>query len=501
MTSVADERGLNKLLGVSNPVDTRPVTPLVQGAHTDIPEWQVSRATCAAFDYVVSGGKHYANYRDSDSLPFCQHVRTFEPKGFRWVGRRTGVKPMLFGQHLGNAGHLIITEGEKDALCIYESLSPKERFTFVVVSVPDGAQSAHNAVTSQLSWIGQFEKVTLLFDSDEAGKKGAAKCAEIIGRKARIVTGLTYKDSAEAHIAGDDFAIRRAIAQATGHRPQGIVCAEELTTEVLNPTCTRGLDFPWMGWNICTEGLRPGELHLVSGGTGIGKSLFSRSMALKLASEGTRVAYLGYEEATTVTYERMLSEHLGKPFHLMNTEERQEIREQVVDAAKSFAPNLFLIDKFGSDDFDVFNSDVKHYVLNEECKVVFLDHFSLLADGISLETDQRRAIDKAIKDLKTLAMQLDFTFVVVCHLSRNGGNFQSHEEGAEPSLRDLRGSNSLAQIPDYIWMLQRDPTNEDSDQANITKCWLKKNRVRGEVGHMASLQFIPRTCRFVELAA
>ena len=502
MKSVAEERGLlNSLTGGAATVDRGPITPLVQGEHSDIPEWKVTAATCRAFDYVVSGNNHYANYRDSDNNPYCQHLRTVNPKGFRWVGRRTGVKPQLFGQHLGHQGHLVIVEGEKDALCTYEALTNKEKFTFVVVSVPDGAQSAHNAVTSQLSWILGFSKVTVMFDSDEPGVKGAIKCAEIIGPKCRIVTGLPYKDAADAHIAEDDFAIRRAIAQATGHRPQGIVCANELTDEVLNPTCTRGLDFPWLGWNICTEGLRPGELHLVSGGTGIGKSLFSRSMALKLASEGVKVAYLGYEEATTVTYERMISEHLGRPFHLMSTEERQAIKPEVIDAAKAFAPNLFLIDKFGSDDFDVFNSDVKHYVLNEECKVVFLDHFSLLADGISLEADQRRAIDKAIKDLKTLAMQLNFTFVVVCHLSRNGGNFQSHEEGAEPSLRDLRGSNSLSQIPDYVWMLQRNPTNEDPDQANITKCWLKKNRVRGEVGHMNSLQWIPRTCRFVELAA
>ena len=67
---------------------------------------------------------------------------------------------------------------------------------------------------------------------------------------------------------------------------------------------------------------------------------------------------------------------------------------------KQFAPNLLLLDKFGSDSMESFISTVKHYVLNEECRVVFLDHFSLLADGIALNVDQRRAIDKAIKDLK-----------------------------------------------------------------------------------------------------
>ena len=500
--TVAEQRGLvDSLTGGAPAIDPGPVVSLVQGEHKDLPEWGITKRTCEEFDYVVNGDRHFANYRDSDGLVVCQHIRTFNPKGFRWLGRRAGVKPQLFGQHLGNSGHLIITEGEKDALATHESLTRKERHKTTVVSVPDGAQSAHNAIVEHLGWIGGFDKVTIMFDSDEPGIKASARCAEIIGPKARIVTGLGYKDAADAHGAGDDYAIRRAISQATGHRPAGIVCATELTDNVLEPKFSRGLDLPWLGWNTCTEGLKPGELWLLSGGTGIGKSLFSRSMALRLASNGVKVAYLGYEESVCTTYERMLSESLGRPFHLMDLEERKAVKEEVLEASKTFAPNLFLIDKFGSDDFDTFLSDVKHYVLNEQCSVVFLDHFSILADGVALTVDQRRAIDKAIKDLKTLAMQLNFTFVVVCHLSRNGSGFQSHEEGGEPTLAELRGSQSLAQIPDYIWMLQRQPTHEDADQANITKCWLKKNRVKGEVGHMASLQFIPRTCRFVELTA
>ena len=169
------------------------------------------------------------------------------------------------------------------------------------------------------------------------------------------------------------------------------------------------------------KGTNRASLWLIAGGTGIGKSLFTRSMALDLASNGTKVAYIGLEEKASTTLERMLSEKLGVPFHLQSTEVRNELKAEVKDAMKQFAPNLLLLDKFGSDSMESFVSTVKHYVLNEECRVVFLDHFSLLADGIALNVDQRRAIDKAIKDLKTLAMELGFTFVVVCHLSRAPG--------------------------------------------------------------------------------
>jgi twinkle protein len=209
-----------------------------------------------------------------------------------------------------------------------------------------------------------------------------------------------------------------------------------------------------------------------------------------------KVAYLGFEESTTTTYERMLSEAMGQPMYRRNEEWRVEHQEKVKAAAKTFASNLFLIDKFGSIDFDIFLANVRHYVLNEQCPIVVLDHFSILADGIDLRSDQRRVIDKAIKELKELAMELRFTFIVVCHIARNNSGATPAEEGGEPHIGLLKGSSSLGQIPDYIWMLQRNPN--DKERNNLTHCWLKKNRVTGEVGMKCMLEYNINTCQFTE---
>ena len=249
-----------------------------------------------------------------------------------------------------------------------------------------------------------------------------------------------------------------------------------------------------------TEGMKPGQLVMVSGGTGIGKSLFTRSIALNLCRAGTKVAYIGLEESCETSLERMLSEQMRVPLHLDTPEERAARSEDDIKAAlDGFANNLFLLDKFGSDDFDSFVATVKHYVLGEQCQVVVLDHFSLLADGIALATDQRRAIDRCIKDLKTLCVELNFTMLVVCHLSRSGGIGPSHEEGGEPTLAELRGSHSLAQIPDLVAMLVRNPRSEDKEEANTTSCWLKKNRVKGELGLMCKLKYSPMFCQLNEV--
>ena len=475
---------------------------LPQGQFAAISSRKITEKTCRLYDYSAGihskyGLCHYANVRNQQNVVVGCHIRIVEPKGFRWEGESKGT--MLFGQHTGRDGTLIITEGELDCMSVYECLSDKELRKTVVTSVNSGTGSVKKQIENNLRFILGFERVILFFDQDEAGQKELVGAAEIIGPKARMITGFPFKDASEAWVAGDAAAIKLAISKAHPYRPDGVIRADSLTDAVLNPEVNQGYTFPWKGWNECTNGMRPGEVHLIAAGTGIGKSLFTRSIALDLCRvdrQNVKVAYIGLEESVTTTYERMLSECMGVPFYLMSPEDRRANEKPMRDAAKKFAHNLCLLDRFGMDDLKSFIATVKHYVLNEECKVVFLDHFSLLADGIDLRADQRRTIDKAIAELKTIAMDLGFCFVIVSHLSRDTGMGKAFEEGGEPSLSHLRGSASLGQIPSYIWMLQRNPMDDSNN--NETKCFLKKNRETGEVGMKSTITFNPLVYRLME---
>ena len=440
---------------------------------------------------------HAANYFNSDGLVVAQHIR-YGDKRFAWTGDKDGIQ--LFGQHLGSSGTLVITEGEIDAMSIYECLHkyhPKRQY--VVASLPNGACSVKKDGKPNLKWMLGFQRRIIFTDFDQQGRKAASDLAELLGPRTALVSGFSYKDANEAWVAGDHQSILEAITNAKEHRPESIVHAPDLLSRILNPEYRYGIQFPWGGWNRLTDGMMPGQLIMISGGTGIGKSLFTRSIALHLARHGTKVAYIGLEESCETTLERMISERMGEKFYLdTEAQRKQRTAEEVRVAMDGWAENVYLLDKFGSDEFDSFVANVKHYVLGEECKVVVLDHFSLLADGIALDCDQRRAIDRCIKDLKTLCVELNFTMLVVCHLSRSNSMGPSHEEGGEPTLAELRGSHSLAQIPDHVIMLTRNPRNEDKIEANTTHCYLKKNRVKGTLGEMSKLYFDPNTCTFHE---
>ena len=148
----------------------------------------------------------------------------------------------------------------------------------IPVSIVTGAQSCEGNLKNNLEYILSFKKVVIFFDNDEPGQKASLKAAEVIGGRVAIVNGFAYKDAGEAWKAGYAEAIREAIKRAAPHRPEGIVQADNLMDEVLNPDHSRGLDLRWAGWNNSTKGFRPGELWLLAGGSGIGKSLFTLSL-------------------------------------------------------------------------------------------------------------------------------------------------------------------------------------------------------------------------------
>ncbi|NIR15301.1 MAG: toprim domain-containing protein, partial [Desulfobacterales bacterium] len=69
-----------------------------------------------------------------------------------------------------------ITEGYLDAM----SVSQVQNHKWPVVSVPNGAAGAANAIRKNLKWLeDNFEEIVLMFDMDEDGQKAALECAPL----------------------------------------------------------------------------------------------------------------------------------------------------------------------------------------------------------------------------------------------------------------------------------------------------------------------------------
>ena len=410
----------------------------------------------------------------------------------------------LFGQHLfpSTGKRIVITEGELDAASCYEAMPG-----WAMVSLPHGAASAKKDCQKQLPLFQGYEEVVVFFDNDDAGRKaaeevasslppGKTKIARLDAVDERLKNGTTihhksYKDPSEALQDGDPQAIRMAIWNAESYRPDGIVDGKSLLEIVTTPQKPFDHEYPFQGLNEKLHGIRYGELTTFTAGSGSGKTSIIRHIAADLCSKGERVGILELEANNRRTALGLMSTAVGKNLHLGDHNE-----EELTSAFKSTLAdwNIYLFDGFGSYDPDLIYNRIEYMAAGLECRVIFLDHLSILLSG--LEGDERRMIDTTMTRLRSLVERTGISLFLVSHLRRGTNDKHSHEEGGRVTLSSLRGSHSIAQISDQVVALEVDQQADPSRK--LTTVRVLKNRYSGEVGVACELSYDLQTCRFNE---
>ena len=259
---------------------------------------------------------------------------------------------------------------------------------------------------------------------------------------------------------------------------------------ITTPTPPADHDYPFQGLQRKLHGIRYGELVTITAGSGTGKSSFCRSLASHLLHRKERVGYLALEESNRRTALGLMSASLGRSYHL-GEYERTELEYAYNSTIANW--NLFLFDGFGSYDPDTIYSRIEYLACGLECRIIFLDHLSILLSG--LDGDERRMIDVTMTKLRSLVERTGIVLFLVSHLRRTQSD-QNHEEGARITLGQLRGSAAIAQLSDTVIALERD--QQDPSKRNSTTVRVLKNRHSGEVGIANELTYHLDTCTFEE---
>ena len=424
-------------------------------------------------------------YYGADGTVVGFKIKT-KSKDFHYEGGSTDT---LFGQHLfpTSGKRIVITEGELDAASCYEVMSG-----WPMVSLPHGAASAKKDLQKQIPFLQGYQEIVLFFDNDDAGRQATELASGILpSGRVKVARLDNYKDASDALQAGDADAIRRAIWDAKPYRPDGIVDGKSLYDVVTAPTEEAKWDYPFKGMNDMLHGIRYGELITITAGTGSGKTSFVREIASGLCERGETVGILELEANNKRTALGLMSAAVGKALHI--GEHKEEELKEAFDATLANW-NVYLFDGFGSFDPDVIYNRIEYLASGLECRVIFLDHLSILLSG--LDGDERRMIDSTMTRLRSLVERTGITLYLVSHLRRSNSDSNSHEEGGRVSLGQLRGSHSISQISDTVIALERDQQSEDSN--NITTVRVLKNRYSGEVGVATRLTYDLSTTNFYE---
>lgn len=450
-----------------------------------LPKRRITEATCQKFGYTVSQFKgktvQIANYRSNGKV-IGQKIRGAN-KDFTITG-----KLCLFGQHLFKDGgkQLVITEGEIDALSVFQAMGSK----WPVVSLPNGAQGAAKAIRKEIDFVSSFERVILMFDMDDPGQSAAVDVADLLPSGKAHIAQLSLKDPSEMLQQGKSRELVDSIWQAKPYRPDGIIAASDLWDKLVEVDATQSVPYPYKGLNEKTRGIRKGELVTFSAGSGVGKTSVVREIAFDLLKKGQRVGMMMLEENTKRTLQGMLGLELNKPLHLdPDAASKDEMRQ----AFNEVTPNLFLYDHFGSIEADNLINRIRYLATGAMCDFIVLDHISIAISGLA-DVDERRCIDQLMTRLRSLVEETGVGLMVISHLKRPEG--RAHEEGGVTSLSQLRGSHAIAQLSDMVLGLERN--QQDAEKANVTTIRVLKNRFSGETGEAATLLYNKETGRVVE---
>ena len=450
----------------------------------------ITSATCQKYGYYISKDDYgntiqVADYKNENGKTIFQKIRGRDKK-FSVRGEQDNV---FFGQHLFSKGRkLVITEGEIDCLTVSQIQDNKDP----VVSLPFGAGSAKKVFKAQAEWLQNFEEVIVMFDMDEAGQKAVRSVSGILPPHKLKIAKLPLKDPNECLLAGKADAVVRAIWDCTEYRPDGILNAKDLKDEFFAEEADIvSYSFPWAdGLTKMTQGIRKGEMLLLTAGTGIGKSTMAREIAYKLkVADGLKVGMVMLEENKNKTLRDLLSIACQTPLHLKWNSVDKELLKPAYDDL--FGDGGFcLYDHFGSIESSNLLEKIRFLITSENCDFIIFDHVSIAISGLDESSmNERKAIDMLMTQLRSLVEETGAGIVVVSHLRKGDTKSTPFEQGGTISLDDLRGSGSLKQLPDTVLALERNQQADKENSRNVLKIRVLKCRFTGNTGLAGYLKF------------
>jgi twinkle protein len=451
----------------------------------------ISKDTCSKFKYfsTVYKGKpcQVACYYDDSGNLVGQKLR-FPDKSFAVLG---AISNRLYGSQLWASGKkIVITEGEIDCLTVSQLQGNK----WPVVSIPNGAQGAKKAIEANLEYLENFEEVILMFDMDDPGRKASEECAKILPAGKAYIANLPCKDPNECLSEGKGSEVLQAVWNAKPYRPDGIVSGTDLYEKCVTDIddLKDSVEYPWVALQNKTKGARHGELYVFTSGSGMGKSTILRELEYYFGVQrGELCGIVALEESTRKTGLELMSIHLNSRLILdpecADEGERSRAFSETIGNGR-----FFLYDHFGSLDSGNLLSKLRYMIVSLGCKRIFLDHISIVVSGMDTDEDggERKAIDKLMTNLRSLVEETGATMFVVSHLKRP--EKKGHEEGAQVSLSQLRGSGAIAQLSDMVIGLER---NQQGDNPNVLTLRVLKNRFSGDTGISGYLEYDPETGR------
>jgi len=249
----------------------------------------ITKETCEHFDVRVALSPtdghtithHYYPRTKKNKLSSFKK-RIVSTKDFRSVGDGQGVE--LFGQSVckPNGKKLFITEGECDALALYQTLRLHSSMDWnpAVVSLSNGSASASKDISENFDFVQTYDEIILCFDQDDPGQAAVDDVCPLLAGKVYIAK-FSEKDANDMVLKGKSHELYWDVMKhARAYMPDNIINYGECWDRFKHGKNKVCYPYPesWTDINAKTYGTRLGSLVTITSGSGMGGLTFSPFM-------------------------------------------------------------------------------------------------------------------------------------------------------------------------------------------------------------------------------
>ncbi len=254
---------------------------------------------------------------------------------------------------------------------------------------------------------------------------------------------------------------------------------QKLVEDSMNEGGITGISSGFTELDRRTGGLHGGELVLIAGRPGMGKSSFAVNIAESLSIfDKKTVAVFNLEMPREQIVNRIICSQAYVNLSKIRTGDMTgEDWEKISSVVDRVATAPMYIDDTASITVAEIRAKCRRLKQTKNLELVVIDYLQLMQSSGRVDNRQQE-IAEISRSLKILAKELNVPIIALSQLSRASEN----RSDKRPMLSDLRESGAIEQDADIVMFLYRDDYyKKDTDEKNIAECIIAKNR-NGETG-------------------
>ncbi|KAJ1903624.1 hypothetical protein IWQ60_012556, partial [Tieghemiomyces parasiticus] len=332
--------------------------------------------------------------------------------------------------------------------------------------------------------LDRFSRIYVWLDDDMQGQEAALRLVNKLGIDRTLMVasrgGLaTGPINASAALrGGHSFQAILDMARPLGHEQilDFNTLRDAVQQEVLHPVDVAGVrSRDLTQYNKILKGLRPGELTIVSGTTGVGKTTILSHLSLDFCQSGVSTLWGSFEIPNVRLAKRML-------YQFSNKDLSQHPEEFDYWADKFEQLPLHFLKFFGSTEASTVIETMKHAVYAYDVQHVLIDNLQFMMTGQGRGYEKWDLQEAAMNTFRKFATENNVHVTLVVHPRKE------RDDKGMIDINSVFGSAKITQDSDNVVLIQKvakvtkSQANEFGDALPTRYLDVQKNRFDGTLG-------------------